>query len=72
MAIVRPYADTNYITNPMGVPAHDFIKLEYNGSGDIIVIEYFIGENQDSGTKVARQELLYDGSGNLTSVERVE
>lgn len=71
MAIVRPYADTNYITNPMGVPAHDFVKLEYLND-NLSAVEYFIGENQDSGTKVARQELSYDGSGNLVSVERVE
>jgi hypothetical protein len=72
MAIVRPYADANYITNPMGIPAHDFVKLDYDTNGNLTAVDYFIGENQDSGTKVARQELSYDGSGNLTSVERVE
>jgi hypothetical protein len=70
--IVKPYADTNYISNPMGVPAHDFVKLTYDGSGNLTNVEYFIGESQDTGTKVAEQELVYDGSGNLTSVERVE
>jgi hypothetical protein len=69
--IVKPHADTNYISNPMGVPAHDFVKLTYNGSGALTGIEYFIGENQESGTKVAEQILEYDGNGNLVSVERV-
>jgi hypothetical protein len=69
--IVKPYGDTNYISNPMGIPAHDFIKLTYDGTGNLTKIEYFIGENQDSGTKVAEQVITYNGSGNLVTVERV-
>lgn len=69
--IVRPYADTNYISNQMGIPAHDYAKLSYDGSNNLVKAEYFIGESQDAGTKVAEVVLVYDGGGNLTSVERV-
>jgi hypothetical protein len=72
MSLVKPYTDTNYISNPMGIPAHDFVKLVYDETSALSAVEYYIGESQDTGTKVARQELSYDASGNLISVERVE
>jgi len=56
------------MSNPLGIPAHDFIQNAYDGSGNLITVEYKLGGSM--GTVVAVLSMTYDGSGNLLTVER--
>lgn len=56
------------MSNPLGIPAHDFIQNTYDVSGNLTVVEYKLGGQV--GTVVAVLTMTYDGSGNLLTVTR--
>jgi hypothetical protein len=56
------------MSNPLGIPAHDFIQNTYDVSGNLTVVEYKLGGQM--GTVVAVLTMTYDGSGNLLTVTR--
>jgi len=56
------------MSNPLGIPAHDFIQNTYDGSGNLTIVEYKLGGQM--GTVVAVLTMTYDGSGNLLTVTR--
>ena len=53
-----------------GIGPHDFMRNTYNDGGLITKTEYFRGGLQAGGQNVGILEFVYDGSNNLTSVER--
>ena len=62
-----PYGSSNYITNGLGIPAHDYIENSYTGNNLTQVI-YRLGGS--SGTIVGTVVMTYDGSDNLLTVDR--
>lgn len=64
----KKYGEENYISNGMGIPAHDYISNTYDGSGNVLTSTYRLGGA--SGDIVAVLNMTYDGSGNLLTIER--
>ena len=67
--ITKKYDESNYMSNIMGIPPHDYIDNTYV-DGNLTQIDYYYGGNQTSGENVARIVLTYDESNNLLTVER--
>ena len=65
--ITNKYARELDISNPMGIPAYDFIVNTYSGD-NIATTTYKRGGT--SGTSVAVVSYTYDGSDNLLTVTR--
>ena len=65
--ITQKYARELDISNPMGIPAYDFIVNTYSGD-NIATTTYKRGGT--SGTSVAVVSYTYDGSDNLLTVTR--
>ena len=65
--ITNKYARELDISNPMGIPAYDFILNAYTGT-NITSTTYKRGGS--SGTTVAAVSYTYDGSDNLLTVTR--
>jgi hypothetical protein len=59
---------TQQVESGLSVPEHDYISLTYSGSNPTMVVYRNGGPG---GTIVATVSMTYDGSGNLTSVQRV-
>lgn len=57
------------VESGLSVPEHDFISITYNPSNNPTMVVYRIGG--PSGNIVATVSMSYDGSGNLTTVQRV-
>lgn len=58
---------TNYFPL-VGDIKFDFIRLTYDGSGNLVLVEYLI--NGVGGDVVETLTLTYDGSGNLLTVTK--
>ena len=67
--ITNKYARELDISNPMGIPAYDFIVNTYSGT-NIATTTYKRGGS--SGSVVAVVSYTYDGSDNLLTVTRSE
>jgi len=67
--ITNKYARELDISNPMGIPAYDFIVNTYSGT-NIATTTYKRGGS--SGRTVAAVSYTYDGSDNLLTVTRSE
>jgi hypothetical protein len=57
------------VESGLSVPEHDYINITYNLSNQPTMVVYRIGG--PSGNIVATISMSYDGSGNLTTVQRV-
>lgn len=68
MVGVSRWSEEIGISNPMGIPAHDYISNSYDASDNLIMVTYKLGGS--SGTTVAVLEMTYDASQNLITVER--
>lgn len=68
MAGTKKFGEENYIANPMGIPAYDYIANTYDVSDNLTQVVYRLGGS--SGTIVATIAMTYDGSNNLLTVER--
>ena len=68
MAGVSKWSAEVNISNPMGIPAHDFISNSYDASNNLVMVTYKLGGA--SGVTVAVLEMTYDGNQNLLTVER--
>lgn len=66
----KKYGTDNYISNRLGIPAHDYIKNTYDGSNNLTQVDFYYGGQQDSGEHVARIVMTYDVNGNLLTTER--
>jgi len=58
----------NDVSNPMGVPPHDYIVNTYDGSNNLLTATYKRGGS--TGETVAVLEMTYDGNNNVLTVER--
>ena len=67
MAGTKKFGEENYIPNPMGVPAHDYINNEYT-EGNLTTVTYRLGGS--TGDIVAVLVMTYDVDGNVLTVER--
>ena len=58
----------NDVSNPMGIPPHDYIVNTYDASNNLLTATYYRGGA--SGDIVASLLMSYDGNGNVLTVER--
>ena len=63
-----PHAQSNYIANGLGIPAHDHIANTYDGAGNLLRVEYCMGGA--TGTIVGVLDMTYDGNGQLLTITR--
>lgn len=68
MAGTKKYGEENYISNGLGIPAHDYISNTYDGSNNLTQSDYYLGGS--GGTLVATIVMTYDVSNNILTVER--
>jgi len=68
MVGTKKYGEENYISNLMGIPAHDYIENTYDANNNIIATTYKIGGS--SGDVVAIVGITYDANNNPLTVER--
>jgi len=62
------HSQSNYIPNGLGIPAHDHISNTYDGAGNLLRVEYFIGGA--GGSLVGILDMTYDGNGQLLTITR--
>ena len=63
----KSFGANNFITNGLGIPAHDYIANTYTGN-NLTQVVYRLGGS--GGTIVATVVMTYDGSDNLLTVDR--
>jgi hypothetical protein len=59
----------NFVSNPIGIPPHDFALFEYDDNNNLTKIKYYVGQDEITGYKVAELELGYDENGNVAYYE---
>ena len=64
----KKFGEVNYMSNGMGIPAHDYISYNYDSSNNLILTTYKLGGA--SGTTVATVAYTYDSSNNVTAIDR--
>ena len=68
MAGTKKHGPENYISNGMGIPAHDYIVNTYDGNNNILNATYKLGGS--TGEIVGVLEMTYDGNNNVLTIER--
>ena len=66
--MLKKYSRETDMSNPLGIPAHDFINNTYDVDGNLTVVEYKLGGS--AGTVVATLTMTYDATGNVLTVTR--
>jgi len=56
------------LSNPLGIPAHDFISNTYDVNGNVTSVQYKLGGS--SGVLVMTLTMTYDANGNVLTVTR--
>jgi hypothetical protein len=59
------YSRVTDLSNPLGIPTHDFINNTYDIDGNLVNVEYRLG-----GVTVATLAMTYDATGNVLTVAR--
>lgn len=62
------YNRHNDVSNPMGIPPHDYIVNTYDGSNNLLTVTYYNGGA--SGETVGKLVMTYDGNDNVLTVTR--
>jgi hypothetical protein len=63
----KKFGEVNYMSNGMGIPAHDYISYAYNADGNVTLTTYKLGGA--SGATVASVAYTYSGN-QVTAVDR--
>jgi len=58
----------NDVSNPMGIPPHDYIVNTYDGSNNLLTATYYRGGS--TGDIVASLSMTYDANDNVLTVDR--
>lgn len=58
----------NDVSNPMGIPPHDYIANTYDSSNNILTATYYRGGS--TGDLVASLLMTYDSNDNVLTVDR--
>ena len=64
----KKFGEVNYMSNGMGIPAHEYISYTYDSSNNVTLATYKLGGA--SGTTVATVAYTYDSSNNVTAIDR--
>lgn len=64
---ISKYSRVTDMSNPLGIPAHDFINNTFDVNGNLIIVEYKL-----NNVIVATLTMTYDESGNVLTVARTD
>ena len=66
--MLKKYSRETDMSNPLRIPAHDFINNTYDVDGNLTVVEYKLGGS--AGDIVMTLTMTYDATGNVLTVTR--